>query len=75
MEDLRSNVQSSLAIADPTGKMLLQYCVTAGYGICQRFAEPPVVPKSPKRKHVRAPRVRKVCFSVEELRAILADCK
>ncbi len=71
MEDLRSNVQSSLAIEDPTGKTLLQYCVTAGYGICQRFAEPPVVPKSPKRKHVRAPRVRKVCFSVEELRAIL----
>lgn len=71
MEDLRSNVHSSLAIGDPTGQMLLQYCVMAGYGICQRFSEPPVVPKSPKRKHVRAPRVRMVCFSVEELRAIL----
>ena len=71
MEDFRSNVQSSLEIEDPTGKTLLQYCVMAGYGICQRFAEPPILPKSPKRKHVRAPRVRKVCFSVEELRAIL----
>ncbi|MBO4488981.1 MAG: hypothetical protein J5741_04910 [Bacteroidales bacterium] len=59
---------------DPSDMALLEMCVDAGYGICYRFSEREKVytGKKAKKRH-RSPRMVKVCFSVDELKALLQE--
>lgn len=69
---LKGHLQSAYENPDDQTASFMELCCSAGIGICHCFTEPKKYmagKKAKKKQHF--PRVRMVCFSAEEIRAIL----